>query len=132
MRFTRELIRFSKSIELLQSNRFWTATSHDRRGDISWHGTEPGLPDWTHESRVLAFTLEHPDSGRDIHVILNADSREMEFELPSLPVWQALGPGYRYLLALAPRHRWPGVQIPWPDRKCPGRRSHGNGDAGPG
>ena len=85
VRFTRELIRFTKSVDLLQGNRFWTATSHDQRGHISWHGTEPGRPDWTIASRVLAFTLEHPDTGRDVHVVLNSGSRNLEFKLPPLP-----------------------------------------------
>ncbi len=84
VRFTRELIRFTKSVGLLQDNRFWKATNHEQGGHISWHGTEPGRPDWTGASRFLAFTLEQFDLGPDVYLALNADTRELEFELPPL------------------------------------------------
>ena len=85
VRFTRELIRFTESVEILQTNRFWSATSSDRRGDISWHGTQPNRPDWTPSSRVLAFTLEQPATGRHVHAMLNAGDRDLEFGLPAAP-----------------------------------------------
>jgi len=83
VRFTKELIRFVKSLELLQDNRFWKASSSDHRGDISWHGTKPGLPDWTPTSRVLAFTLEQPSTGCHVHAMLNAGDQDLDFELPA-------------------------------------------------
>jgi isoamylase len=83
VRFTKELIRFVKSVELLQDNRFWMASNSVTRGDISWHGIKAGLPDWTSTSRVLAFTLEHPSTGRHVHAMLNAGDRNLDFELPA-------------------------------------------------
>ena len=85
VRFTRELIRFTESVEILQTNRFWSATSSDHQGDISWHGTQPGRADWTPSSRVLAFTLEQPATGRHVHTMLNAGDRDLEFGLPTAP-----------------------------------------------
>jgi glycogen operon protein len=84
LRYTRELIRFAKSVDLLQKNGFWTASSHETKGHISWHGAEPGHPDWTRQSRALAYTLEHPDTGRHVHVILNAGPDDFACELPAL------------------------------------------------
>jgi glycogen operon protein len=85
VRFTRELIRFTESVEILQDNRFWSATSPDQQGDISWHGLQPGRPDWTPASHVLAFTLEQLETGRHVHVMLNADDQDLEFGLPPAP-----------------------------------------------
>ena len=61
---------------------FHRATSHLARGDVSWHGIRAGHPDWTPGSHSLAWTLE----GCKVHVIANAWWRELEFELPQLPV----------------------------------------------
>jgi len=85
VRFTRELIRFTGAVDILQDNRFWSATNSDHKGDISWHGTKPGKPDWTPDSHALAFTLEQPETGRNVHVMLNAGEQELEFEIPAAP-----------------------------------------------
>ncbi len=82
VRFTRELIWFTSQIGNLQVNRYWTVTSPENRGEISWHGTEYGKPDWSPPSRTLAFTLEQASTGNHVHVMLNADSRDREFEVP--------------------------------------------------
>jgi len=82
LRFTRELVALTDGIGQLASDRFWTATSHLARGDVSWHGVRAGHPDWTPGSHSLAWTLE----GCRVHVIANAWWRELEFELPQLPV----------------------------------------------
>jgi glycogen operon protein len=84
VRFTRELIRFVRSVDLLQDDRFWKATSPEGRGDISWHGAEPRRPDWSPSSRVLAFTLEQPAAGASVHVVLNASDQDLDFGLPAL------------------------------------------------
>ena len=78
-------------MEILQDNRFWSATSSDHQGDISWHGIEPGKPDWTPDSHCLAFTLEQPKTGRKVHVMLNAGDKDLEFELPAAPPEMAWG-----------------------------------------
>ncbi len=90
LRFTRELVTFTQSLEILQGNRFWAATNPDLKGDISWHGAKPGRPDWTPNSRILAFTLEQPASGHHVHTMLNTGEKKVEFTLPEAPagmVW---------------------------------------------
>ena len=82
LRFTRELVALADGIDQLNRDRFWTATSHLARGDVSWHGVRAGHPDWTPGSHSLAWTLE----GCRVHVLANAWWRELEFELPQLPV----------------------------------------------
>jgi glycogen operon protein len=47
-------------------------------GEVRWHGTVLDAPGWNDPSaRVLAFTLP------GVHVILNMDDQELDFQLPS-------------------------------------------------
>jgi isoamylase len=71
-RFWRKLIDFRKRHPTLRRDRFLEA------GDVQWHGCLLGAPGWSDpSSRVLAFTLG------DVHVILNMDDQDLDFELPS-------------------------------------------------
>lgn len=40
-------------------------------GEVEWHGTEPGKPDWTETSRFLAYTLKKP-SGGGLYIAFNS------------------------------------------------------------
>jgi glycogen operon protein len=51
---------------------------------LSWHGIKVGQPDWSDESRSLAFSLRHPQANEYLHVIFNAYWESLEFELPRL------------------------------------------------
>ena len=84
-RFTRDLIRLVGDIPQLGDDRFWKATSHDTKGDISWHGVEVGKPDWSPRSHSLAWTLEGRAPTDRVYVIANAWWRKLVFELPPLP-----------------------------------------------
>jgi glycogen operon protein len=53
-----------------------------REATKSWHGTKLGQPDWGEFSRSLAFTAEIAREQLCFHVILNAYSEVLEFELP--------------------------------------------------
>jgi isoamylase len=70
-RFWKLLIQFRKRHPALRSGRF------PDLADIRWHGCLLDAPGW-HDpfSRVLGYTLG------DIHVILNMDDQELDFELP--------------------------------------------------
>ncbi|MGD9547599.1 MAG: glycogen debranching protein GlgX [Candidatus Krumholzibacteriia bacterium] len=83
--FTRGLIALANRVTILQRNRFWTATSSERRGEISWHGLKPGKPDWTEESRVLAYELAHPDHPEALLVLMNSGPEAARFSLPPAP-----------------------------------------------
>jgi isoamylase len=85
LRFVKELVRLVDGIPQLNEDRFWHATSATERGDISWHGTELGKPDWTPLSHGLAWTLEGRRPQERIHVLANAWWRELTFALPTLP-----------------------------------------------
>ncbi len=81
-RFTAALISLARAVPALQANRWWTATGPGVTGEITWHGLEPGRPDWSPASRHLAWTLERPGDPGRLLVLVNTDDREAEFELP--------------------------------------------------
>ncbi|MEO1067633.1 MAG: glycogen debranching enzyme, partial [Cyanobacteria bacterium J06638_6] len=91
LHFTQGLIHFIQNLEvfrlehLLRVTPTWHPQPH-----IVWHGTSLGHPDWSEQSRTLAFTLRHPEAKEQIHVMLNAYWEALMFELPGL------GPGDRW------------------------------------
>lgn len=57
--------------------------------DITWHGTQAWMPDWSSESRSLAFMLCGQHAGDDfIYVAMNMYWGGLWFELPALPADQ--------------------------------------------
>jgi len=95
-----EIFRFFKQgIAFRQSHRVLRSPQH-LRGDtspgvdgaaISWHGERVGQPDWSPESRLLAFMLygRYQEGGLQtedcVYVALNAHWEAHVFELPSPP-----------------------------------------------
>ena len=65
-----------------QDDRFWTATSPQKLGEITWHGTKLGKPDWRPTSHQLAYTLDHESGQGSIHVMLNGENKNLEFQVP--------------------------------------------------
>jgi glycogen operon protein len=62
--------------------------------DIYWHGTEPGAPDFSSESREIAFTIdgrftgredEAPSGDADIYVAINGNDMATAFLIPPSP-----------------------------------------------
>lgn len=93
-RFFRNMIEFRKAHPILRMYDHLQAEDHRGLGsaDISWHGLRPNEPDWSEESRQLAFMLngqyaESPGGCRDdfIYVAMNSHWEKAEFELPALP-----------------------------------------------
>jgi len=84
-RFVKLLIALTKEVPQLRDDRFWFATSPDQKGDITWHGTRPMLPDWSPKSRCIAFTLETPGEGDQLLVLFNSSTEHKLFTLPELP-----------------------------------------------
>ena len=84
LRFTRLLVTFTRSLRILQEDRYWAATSPGAAGDISWHGVQCGRPDWSARSHTLAFTLEHPSGTELVHVMVNSGAKGLDFALPVL------------------------------------------------
>ena len=49
---------------------------------VSWHGTQPGEPDWTGQRRALAFQLHGRHGQPELYVIFNAHPDGQRFALP--------------------------------------------------
>ena len=94
IRFTSALIAFRKEHGTLRRSRFFTGEQNDRGlADISWHGARLYSPGWDDPgSRVLAYTLagfantpEGKANDTDIHVMMNMDWDDIDFEVPTVP-----------------------------------------------
>ena len=72
--FWKLLIDFRKRHPTLRRDSFLEDS------DVQWHGCLLEAPGWSDlSSRVLSFTLD------DVHVILNMDDEDLDFEIPSRP-----------------------------------------------
>jgi glycogen operon protein len=85
-RFWSKLIQFRKSHPVLHRPRFFTGQANaDGIQDIAWHGCHLNSPGWYDpDSRILAYTLGGVDGDADLHVMLNMDDCNLEFEIPVL------------------------------------------------
>ena len=95
-RFTSALIAFRRRHPHLRRTNYFEGEVNQRGlPDLTWHGCKLGAPGWNDpESRVLAFTLggfrgrTHGDDRADdvdIHVMMNMDDQDLDFEVPSVP-----------------------------------------------
>jgi isoamylase len=50
--------------------------------NLIWHGVKVGQPDWSESSHSIAFTVEVPRERLLYHLIFNAYSEPLDFELP--------------------------------------------------
>jgi glycogen operon protein len=93
LRFTSLLIDFRHRHSVLRNR--WHLSGQDRVGsgypDLSWHGRQAWRPDWSAESRTLAFMLcgRHARGGTEVddylYVAMNMHWEAHGFELPELP-----------------------------------------------
>jgi isoamylase len=90
-RFFKQMIAFRSSHPLLRRDRFFTGEINQRGlPDIGWHGCRLNSPGWYDpSSRVLAFTLggftdEDRSDDVDIHVMLNMEWEDLDFDVPPL------------------------------------------------
>lgn len=83
LRFCREMIALRKRHPALRRRSFL------QPGDVIWHGTTPGDPDFNGHSHALAFALDGSRTGRepdrDIYVAFNAWNQPLRFVLPFAP-----------------------------------------------
>lgn len=80
--FVRRLIDFIQGLEVYRQEIRLDVAYASRGPHISWHGVKLGQPDWSHESRSLAFSLRHPQANEYLHIMLNAYWESLDFELP--------------------------------------------------
>src|SRR5262245_26890757 len=55
-----------------------------RGANLTWHGVKVGQPDWATSSHSIALTVELPDERITVHLIANAYSEALDFELPQI------------------------------------------------
>jgi isoamylase len=83
-RFVRLLIRHRLQRDTSQPEWAMTLNQLLRRGIVTWHGVRLDQPDWGPASHTLAFTVRSPSDRQLLHVLLNAWSERLTFELPSV------------------------------------------------
>jgi isoamylase len=82
-RFVKRLIRFRLSLPVHEEEHGLSLTELLGQMTIHWHGAKLDQPDWSPDSRSVAFSVE---GRRDwFHVMLNAFWDSLSFELPPLP-----------------------------------------------
>jgi isoamylase len=112
-RFTKNMIAFRKAHPGLRQPEFLAERDQIGSGypDISWHGVLPWHPDWSSNSRSLAFMIcgrHHEFMGGSphfIYVALNSFHEPLNFGLPVLPK------NMRW-------HRFADTALPAPDDIC--------------
>lgn len=82
--FVRRLIDFNKRLALFRQEKLLEVAYTSLEPHLSWHGTRLSNPDWSEDSRSLAFSLRHPKNNEYLHVMLNAYWEPLTFELPPL------------------------------------------------
>jgi glycogen operon protein len=77
-----DLVRFTRMMIALRMMHF-ALSREEFVNRTSWHGTKLGNPDWTGESRVLAFQMHGWHAHPDVYVMLNAHWDPQRFTLPN-------------------------------------------------
>ncbi len=91
LRFVRQMIALRLRHPALRRKTFFHGGSRGGPPDVAWHGIEPCKPDFSHDSRALAFTLDGRQTDRpgvidrDFYVALNAYWEPLTFRVPASP-----------------------------------------------
>jgi len=85
-RFFKYMIAFRRNHANLCGGSFFTGEPNAQgQKDIDWHGCKLYSPGWNDpNSRVLAFTIWGLSQDDDIHVILNMEWQDLDFDVPPL------------------------------------------------
>jgi isoamylase len=85
-RFFKNMIALRKRHPNLHRQHFFTGRPDEQgQKDIDWHGCKLFSPGWDDpNSAVLAFTIWGQDVDDDIHVMLNMEWEDLDFEVPPL------------------------------------------------
>jgi isoamylase len=75
------LVRFVRLMIALRK-RYFALSREQFVNRVSWHGVQVGGPDWTGQSRTLAFQLHGWHGHPDLYVIFNAHWESQRFNLP--------------------------------------------------
>jgi glycogen operon protein len=91
LRFTRLMISLRKRHPALRRRTFFRGSGPrgDLVPDVIWHGVDPGQPDFSPNSRVLAFSLDGTQTGRepdqDFYIACSAWRDPVAFRVPRSP-----------------------------------------------
>ncbi len=91
LRFVRQMIALRLRHPVLRRRTFLTSGGSGHPPDIIWHGTQPVRPDFSRESRSLAFALDGRRCDRpgvidrDLYIVLNAYWKPLSFQIPASP-----------------------------------------------
>jgi isoamylase len=97
LRFARLMVAFRHAHPVLRGRTHFHGRDEvgSGRPDISWHGTRAWAPDWSEDSRTLAFLLcgKHAKGGaladNTLYVAANAYWEGLDFEVPEPPAGQS-------------------------------------------
>ncbi|MEB3333090.1 MAG: glycogen debranching protein GlgX [Synechococcaceae cyanobacterium] len=81
-RFVRELIAYRRRRDVVVAEEELSLADLVRRHRVSWHGVQPGQPDWSESSRSFAVTLTSLDGLFRWHAMANAWWEPLRFTLP--------------------------------------------------
>ncbi len=84
LRFSRKLLHFHRSVQILHASAYLPQKAMRNEPSLTFHGRKLGHPEWNAEARWLGFCLNYPAGGEQLHVILNAFWEPVEFEVPRL------------------------------------------------
>ncbi|MCH9684901.1 MAG: glycogen debranching enzyme, partial [Deltaproteobacteria bacterium] len=123
-RFTRELIAFRRAHPGLRRSKYLLGVDAPLRADpvgytrVRWHGTELGQPDWSPDSRTLAYTLTRSPDDDALHIIINAYDQPLRFAIPAAEPgrgwYRAIDTALQAPHDLPPRDRqmlWSGADV---------------------
>jgi glycogen operon protein len=92
-RFVSTLNAFRQRRDVVFEGRNLSLNALLQRAHIDWHGVELDCPDWSQNSRSIAFTLQSFFGRFEFHGMLNAYWEFLTFELP--PVTEPSQSGWR-------------------------------------
>jgi len=81
------LVRFVRMMIALRK-RYFALSREQFVHRVRWHGVHVGSPDWTGQSRALAFQLLGEHGQPDLYVIFNAHWESQRFNLPHEGKWR--------------------------------------------
>ena len=88
-RFCKHMLAFRRRHSLLRHPTYYPErATEDEEVEVSWHGGIAWQPDWSPESRTLAFMLRGPSSKgviESVYVAMNMSWQTKSFGLPSPP-----------------------------------------------
>ncbi len=85
LRFVKGLCAFRQRRDVVAEAGTLSLNELLARAHIEWHGVKLNCPDWSEQSRVLAFTLQSLRARFRMHGMLNAYWEPLTFELPTVP-----------------------------------------------